>query len=131
MSKKRRAGFIAVAVLIVLIIVAVIVLAVNYKAPAAGQKTFSITIDHLSGEDRTVSISTDAMYLGEALEQEGLIKGIEGEYGLFVTEVDGEYADEGKKQWWVYTKSGEYVDTSVDSTVIADGDSYEFSIYVG
>lgn len=131
MSKKRRVGFIAVAVLLVLVIAVAVVLIVTQKAPVKGEKTISVTIDHLVGEDRTLTIATDEEYLSGALEQEKLIKGTEGAYGLFVTEVDGEYADEGKSQWWVFTKSGEYVETGVDSTVIADGDSYEFSIYVG
>lgn len=129
MSKSRRAGFIAIAALAILIVALIIVFALTQKPPVAGEKTVTVSIDHLAGEDKTLTITTDAEYLRGALEQENLIKGAEGAYGLFVTEVDGELADETARQWWVFTKSGEYVETGVDSTVIADGDSYEFYIY--
>lgn len=131
MSKKRRAGFIAIAALAILIVALIIVFALTKKPPVSGEKTITISIDHLVGEDRTLTISTGEEYLSGALEQENLIKGTQGAYGLFVTEVDGETADENAQQWWVFTKSGEYVETGVDSTVISDGDSYEFSVYEG
>ena len=40
-------------------------------------------------------------------------------------------AEETANQWWVFTRGGQWVDTACDATPIADGESYEFSIYAG
>jgi|GEM_PF-144905 len=98
---------------------------------AEGTKTITVSVRHADGQLRTFKITTAAEYLSGALEQEKLIEGTEGQYGLFVTSVDGEAVDSSKQQWWGYTKSGAYVDTGVDKTVISDGDSYEFSLHAG
>ena len=74
---------------------------------------------------------TDEEYLGAALENEKLIQGTQGQYGLFVTAVDGEKADDAKQQWWCLTKGGATVDTGVDTTPIADGDAYELTLTTG
>ena len=50
------------------------------------------------------------------MENEGLIEGEEGQYGLFITAVDGVKADDSKNQWWCITKNGEQVNTGVDTT---------------
>ncbi|MBQ5987536.1 MAG: DUF4430 domain-containing protein, partial [Clostridia bacterium] len=78
-----------------------------------------------------ISIRTDAETLRGALEQESLIAGDEGEYGLFVKTVDGETADDAKQEWWCLTKGGEMWMNGVDTTEIADGDAYEFTLTVG
>ena len=43
-------------------------------------------------------------YLGEVLESENLVDGESGEYGLFITTVDEETADDSKQQWWCINK---------------------------
>ncbi len=100
-------------------------------AVTAGAKTITVSIDHMNGEDKTLTIKTDSEYLRGALEQEKLINGKNSDYGFFITSVDGEAADESKQQWWGYTKFCEYVDTGVDQTPIADGDSFEFTLHEG
>ena len=46
--------------------------------------------------------------------------------------VDGETADWDRDQsWWCLTKNGDWMDTGVDDTVIADGEHYEFTYTVG
>ena len=75
-------------------------------------------------------INTDAENLRGALE--GLIDGDESAYGLMVYTVDGETADWDRDQsWWCLTKGGEWMDTGVDDTLIADGDAYEFTYTIG
>ena len=131
MSKSKKLGIVALAVLVVLVFGAYT--AYRYLMPIAteGDKTITVTIDHLNGEDKTLTINTDVDYLRGALEQEGLIEGTESDFGLFITAMDGEAADESKQQWWGYTKSGEYVETGADQTVIEDGDSFEFKLNEG
>ncbi len=131
MSKNKKAGLLALLVLAVL--VAGAYATYHFLMPKAmeGDKTITIVIDHKVGEDKTLTIKTDADYLRGALEQEELVEGTDSDFGLWVTAIDGEKADEAKQQWWGYTKSGAYVETGVDQTPIKDGDSFEFTLNEG
>ena len=95
----------------------------------AGGKTERITItvdvEGKDGEIETFDIITAGKTLREALEQEDLISGDEGEFGLYVTEVNGETADwDADSAYWAFYKGDELLMTGVDSTNIADGDYY-------
>ena len=129
MSKNTKTGIIAAAVLVVLIIVALIVWKSTRAEPEAGSKTLTLTITHMDGTEKTVTIKTDAQYLLDALNEKTLVDGYDSEFGYTITTVDGEFADADKGQWWVFTKGGEWVDTDVSSTVIYDGDGFEFYVY--
>ena len=61
--------------------------------PAEGVKTVTVEVTHSDGAEAEFTYQTDLVYLGELLEQEGLISGSDGAYGLFVDTVDGETAD--------------------------------------
>ena len=130
---KKGTKIAIVLTLILAVLAAGFILAYKQLAPpvADGEKTVTIAIDHLVGEDKTLTIRTDAEYLRGALEQEGLVRGTESDYGLFITELDGEAADDAKQQWWGYTRDGAYVETGIDQTVIADGDQFEFTLNEG
>ena len=93
----------------------------------AETKKIKLTIVY-DDDAETFDISTDANNLRAALEQEGLIKGDESEFGLFVTSVNGITADADKQEWWCLTKSGEMWNYGVDDTEISDGDVFEFTL---
>ena len=95
-----------------------------------GAKTITFVIN---GKDasRSVEIHTDREYLGEALADEKLVEGTESEYGLFVTTVDGYTADDSVQEWWCFSKGGEDLSTGVDTTPIADGDTFEATLKTG
>ena len=76
-------------------------------------------------------VALPVIVLGAALLSAGLIEGSESEYGLFVTKVDGMEANSANEEWWCLTKGGEAVMTGVDSTPVADGDKFEFTLTVG
>lgn len=97
----------------------------------AGAKTITLTVVHGDGSSKDFTVKTDEEMLGPALQAEKLIEGSEGQYGLFITAVDGETADEGNQEWWCLTKGGGEVMTGVDSTPIADGDAFELTLTVG
>ncbi|MBQ9965086.1 MAG: DUF4430 domain-containing protein, partial [Clostridia bacterium] len=80
---------------------------------------------------KSVNIDTNAEYLRAALEEKNLISGDESEFGLFVKVVDGRTADDAKQEWWCFTKGGETVMTGVDTTPIADGDTFEITLKTG
>lgn len=94
-------------------------------------KTVTVTVVHGDGTVREFALETQESYLGPALTEEGVAEGENGPYGLFLTTVDGETADEGAQQWWCLTKAGGAVTTGVDSTPIADGDIFELTLTEG
>lgn len=132
MNKSKKTGVILAISIVLIIGILLGAYFILKDKPAEGDKTITVFVDHLEGEDKTIEISTDEEYLRGALEQEeGLIAGDESEFGLFVKTVDGETADDAQQQWWCFTKGGESVDTGVDSTVIADGDKFEITLTIG
>ena len=128
---KKKQGLIALGLAVLLVIGSLT--AYRCLAPKAqeGSKTITVNVDHLAGDDTTFTISTDAEYLRAALEQEELIAGVEAEYGLWLTTVDGETADESAQQWWGYDVNGEMALYGVDEQVVTDGDVYDFALNVG
>lgn len=95
-----------------------------------GSKTIAFTV--ISGDSKEeFTIKTDETYLRGALEQEGLVKGTEGEFGLFVNEVNGIVIDSSKEEWWCFTKGGEMLSTGIEAVAIADGEAYEATLRVG
>ena len=119
----------------ILLILACILAGVLYfclrPQPSEGMKHISVTVGHGNGEEKVFPYDTDAAYLGELLEADGLISGEDGQFGLFITEVDGETADDQAQEWWCITKGGEMVNTSVDTTPIEDGDEFELTLKEG
>ena len=94
----------------------------------------SVTVEIIveGAETVTKTIHTDAEFLRGALdEEEGLVIGEEGPYGLFIKTVNGVTADDSKQQWWCITKGGEDVFTGAESTPIADGDKFEITLKTG
>ncbi|MCI9448993.1 MAG: DUF4430 domain-containing protein [Clostridiales bacterium] len=88
----------------------------------------SVDVIDDKGEKTTFDIATDADNLGDALVNEGLVKGENGQYGLFITTVNGLVADyDTDKAYWAITREGEYLMTGADSTPISDGDKFELT----
>ncbi len=103
----------------------------NKKETKEGTKKVSVEVIHGDGKAETFEYSTEAEFLGEILKENELVEGEEGEYGLFITSVDGEKADDTKEQWWCITKGGAQVNTSVDKTPVQDGDKFELTLTEG
>ena len=96
--------------------------------PQAGAKTVVVEVIHGDASSKEFTCHTDAEYLGELLLAEKLAEGEQSTYGLYITTVDGEEAQDSLRQWWCVTKGGERVDTGADSTPIADGDHFELTM---
>ena len=96
-----------------------------------GEKSITIDIVHKDGSTNTFEVNTEREFLGEVLNDEKLVDGEEGAYGLFITTADGETADDSNQEWWCLTKGGEQVNTSADQTPIADGEKSELTLTVG
>ena len=115
----------------VLIAATVLCTACTQAETQAGTKTITVQIIVDGRDTVTKSITTEAEYLREALDGENLLIGEEGPYGLFVKTVNGITVDEGKQQWWCFTKGGADLFTGVDTTPIADGDVFEITLKTG
>lgn len=94
----------------------------------AGDKTVVVQVVHADESSREFTCQTDAEYLGQLLLEEKLAEGEVSAYGLFITTVDGETAQDSLRQWWCITKDGSRVDTGADTTPIADGDHFELTM---
>jgi hypothetical protein len=90
------------------------------------EKTITVTVIDDKGEKTVFTITTNSPNLRGALEQEKLVEGEEGPYGLYVKVVNGITADYDIDQsYWALYKDGEACMSGVDTTEIADGDHYE------
>ncbi len=131
MTKNKKIIISAAAVIILIIAMLGIYFAVRQQ-PAEGSKAFSVEVTHKDGSVKSFNYTTDAEYVGEVLLSEGLISGETGEYGLYVTEVDGEKAVyEADGAYWAFYDNGEYAMTGVDQTPVKDEGSYGFTYTTG
>ena len=92
-----------------------------------GQNVFSFTVVDLEGQETAYEIHTDETTVGAALLALGLIEGEDGQYGLYVTAVNGIVADyQVDRTYWGFYVDGEYALTGVDSTEIVADSVYSF-----
>lgn len=116
------------AVVAVLVVVCMIVLAVRFAPKAqSGDKNITVTVTDNNSVDTVYEHSTDAEYLLEAVREiEGLeLQGEDGEYGFFITAVNGITADFNVDQsYWSIYVNGEYGNYGIESQPIEDGGSY-------
>lgn len=92
-------------------------------------KYFHFTVVDKEGNESNFDLRSEKETVGEALIDEKLIEGTEGEYGLYVTKVNGIeaiYEDDGT--YWSFYINGEYANTGVDATKIEDGATYMFKV---
>lgn len=130
--KKNGKLILATAVVVVLIAVFVGIWYATRPATSQGSKTITVEVVHKDGSSKDFTYHTDAQYLGEVLLAEGLIQGDEGDYGLYITAVDGEEAVyETDGAYWAFYVGDEYASLGVDQTPIADGDSFSLVYTVG
>lgn len=115
----------------VLAVAAVLLLGLWYftrPQTQVGDKTIVVEVVHGDQSAKEFTCQTDKEYLGQVLLDEKLAEGEQGQYGLFITVVDGEEAQADQNQWWCVTKGGEMVETGADATPIADGDHFELTL---
>lgn len=122
--EKRRIG---IALAVVCLLAAGMFALWRTGRPAAeeGEKSVTVQVIHSDGGQAEFTYRTDEESLGALLEEEGLISGTEGAYGLFVDTVDGETADyDADGSWWQLTCNGEASQTGADEVPLTDGGVY-------
>lgn len=94
-----------------------------------GSTVFEFTVVNTAGEESVFEVHTDKETVGDALLENGVIAGEDGDYGLYVKTVNGETVDfEEDGKYWAFYINGEYGMTGVDTTTITEGDSYAFKV---
>lgn len=132
--KKARGRVILLIAVLAVIVLGVIGIYQTFmpgEYAGAGEKSLTITVVHGDKSEAEFTYDTKETHLGPVLTGSGLVKGENGDYGLFIKAADGETADDSKQQWWCITKGGETVDTSADQTPIEDGDRFELTLKTG
>jgi hypothetical protein len=129
MNKKKQ--ILLVVILAILVVTVGIIGLMNRPTATVGAKTVTVEVIHGDGAKKVFTLHTDAETLRSACDEQQLIQGEDGEYGLYVLTVDGETADDSQQQWWCITKNGEEHFYGVDDTMIENGDKYEFTLKTG
>lgn len=124
--KKSKALLAVVIVLAVAIIAAGIYFIARPKTDAtSGAKSITVDVVHADGTSKTFTYQTDAEFLGEVLQSEGLVQGTESDYGLYITTVDGEEAVyENDGAYWAFYVGEDYASQGVETTPVEDGATY-------
>ncbi len=117
-------------VLICLALAAFIIGKLVLPAVTGGSKSITVNVVHGDESKKEFKYKTDAEYLSEVLLDKKLIEGDMGQYGLFITTVDGEKADDAAHQYWAIYVNGEMGMFGADSQPVADGDVYDLVLTV-
>jgi len=97
------------------------------KQLGEGDTVFYFDVTFSDGSTSSYEIHTDRDTVGDALTDTKLVEGEVGDYGLYVTTVDGETLDwDADNMYWAFYENGEYAMTGVDTTEITDGATYSF-----
>ena len=125
MSKKAK--ILLCAVLVLLLAAFSAVHFVLLPEPVEGEKAIVFQVTGHEGT-KNFDFRTNAETLGDALMEQKLIDAEEGPYGLWVTAIFGEKADDSKNQYWMFYKDGAELPAGISDTYIADGEHYEARI---
>lgn len=130
MSKNKKIILAAVAFLVV-VAVFLTVYFVTRPEGTEGEKTFTVTVVHSSGEENKFTITSSEEFLAPALIEEGILTDEGIETGMYNT-VDGETAlwDPDQAYWGFYV-DGEYAMQGMNTTPIVDGANYKLEYTSG
>lgn len=130
-STNNKKIWIGLAILLVIIGIFVAVYITFGQKAIDGTKNITVEVVVPNQDSKEYTYKTEEEYLGAVLINEKLAEGSMGEFGLFITAVDGVVADNSKQQWWCITKQGGTVTTGADTTPIQDGDHFEITLTEG
>ena len=91
------------------------------------EKSFTFVVVDIDGKETSFEISTSKTTVGDALLEEDLIAGEDGQYGLYVKTVNGitlDFDTDGK--YWAFYVNDQYATAGVDTTEIVAGETYSF-----
>lgn len=94
-----------------------------------GKRQFTLTVTYDDGSSDAFLVNTDRTVVADALTELGLIDGEYGDFGLYVTSVNGVEAKyEVDGTYWAFYVNGEYATSGVGNTEIVPGAIYGFKV---
>ncbi len=94
-----------------------------------GETKFLFTVVDKEGAETVFEINTDMETVGDALLEQNLIEGEDGDFGLYVKTVNGITADyDTDGTYWAFYINDEYAMSGVDTTQVEAGASYSFKV---
>ncbi|MDO5120635.1 MAG: DUF4430 domain-containing protein [Erysipelotrichaceae bacterium] len=104
---------------------------VNRPKPMSGAKAIVIEVQDPEGSVKSYSGRTDAEYLSGAMDDFSAAgfqyEAVSGEYGAYVTTINGLKAEEKDSAYWAIYVQGEYGMYGIDQQPVTDGDTYRFA----
>ena len=92
-----------------------------------GAKTFTFKCVFEDGSEKVYTVSTDKQNVGEALLENKLIDGDEGEFGLYVKTVCDVVADyDVNGAYWAFYEGDNMAMNGCDTTAVKPGTEYSF-----
>lgn len=107
---------------------------------ACGKKTeapaeavaFTVVVTDLEGNETTFEYTSNAASVGDALVSEGLVKGHQASYGLYIDAVNGITADwDNEQTYWAFYINGEYATAGISDTPITADTTYGLTLTKG
>lgn len=132
--KKNLPKILGIAAVVVLVAVLGVVYFLFSEKPVAGSKAITIEVVNSAAVSTVYDLKTDAEFLRQAMnEAEGLtFSGTESEYGLMVSEVNGETADFSVNgAYWSFYVNDEYCNYGIDTQPVEDGDAFKIVYTIG
>ena len=125
---------IIISVVAVLAVICLLFVAYKLLSPktSQGSKTITIEVTDNNAQTKTYELKTDAEFLSQAMDElakagDFSYEGTNGDYGLYITAVNGVTADyDADGAYWSIYVNGEYGSYGADSQPVADGDKFGF-----
>ncbi len=132
MNRKRLYITGISAIIVCIICFALVYIRFSPKPSENGQKTYTLEV---SDGNKSIQYSgkTDARYLSGLMDELKNTDNFDyessaGDYGMYITSVNGVKADGGKKTFWAIYVNGEYGQHGADLQPVNDGDSYSLRL---
>ena len=122
---KKKGSLIVMVVVIIALIVGYVV--VNNKLEAdPNTKKITVVVVKSDGTEIKHNITTNATNLEDVFAAQDFVKGENGAYGLYITEVEGEFAKyEVNNCYWAMYRGDVALETGAKDTLIQDGEIYK------
>lgn len=128
MTKTKRIVLSAVSLVVLMAVMALTFVSCDKKEEtpdSSTQVTITVEVTDDKGNTTPYVIETTETTLRGALEQEELVEGEDGEFGLYIKKVCGITADyDVDGSYWALYKGEEYMTNSVDQEILEDGAVY-------
>ncbi len=131
----KRTNKILIGLLALFACIAVMYGVFRFSRPEPDVKLKNVVVEVVdnNGEKESYTVATDAMYLKDVMDNLAVttdfsFEGGEGDYGFFITAINGlEAVYEKDNAYWAIYVNGEYGQYGADQQPVADGDTFTFA----